>query len=63
MEMRVVTRYAMAEYALEARSIGVNLIGSCCGSLPYHVRAMAEALGKPVAIPDKDRGYGSLSQA
>ena len=60
-EMRVVTRFAMAEYALEARSFGVNLIGSCCGSLPYHVRAMAEALGKAVAIPDRDRGYAATS--
>ena len=58
-EPRVVTRFAMAEYALEAQSIGVGLIGSCCGSLPFHVRAMAEALEKQVGLPDVDRGYGT----
>ncbi len=56
-EPRVVTRFSMAEYAAEAKSIGVNLIGSCCGSLPYHVRAMAETLGKLTELPDRDRGY------
>ena len=56
-ELPVETRFEMADYAREARAIGVNLIGSCCGSMPYHVRAMAETLGKPVALPDLDRGY------
>ncbi len=56
-EPRVVTRFSVAEYAAEAKSIGVSLIGSCCGSLPYHVRAMAEALGKVTERPDLDRGY------
>ena len=56
-EPRSVSRHAMAEYALEANNIGVDLMGSCCGSLPYHVRAMADALGKPVELPDVDRGY------
>lgn len=56
-EPRVVTRFSMAEYAAEAKGIGVNLIGSCCGSLPYHVRAMAETLSKPTELPDRDRGY------
>jgi betaine-homocysteine S-methyltransferase len=40
------TRAEMAAYATEARSLGVNLIGSCCGSVAAHVRAMAKALGK-----------------
>jgi betaine-homocysteine S-methyltransferase len=26
--------------------MGVNYIGSCCGSVAHHVRAMAEALGR-----------------
>jgi hypothetical protein len=56
----VVTRFAMAEYAAEAKGMGIGLIGSCCGSLPYHVRAMAEALGKPTALPDRDRGYRNV---
>ena len=56
-EPRVLTRFTMAEYAIETRGIGVNLIGSCCGSLPYHVRAMAEALGKTTGLPDLERAY------
>jgi betaine-homocysteine S-methyltransferase len=56
-EPRVETRFAMAQYAAEARSMGIGLIGACCGALPYHIRAMAEALGKPTGLPDIDRGY------
>lgn len=40
------TRAEMASYATEARALGVSLIGSCCGSVAAHVRAMAKALGK-----------------
>ena len=39
-------RSAMASYALEARDMGIGFIGSCCGSVAEHVRAMALALGK-----------------
>jgi betaine-homocysteine S-methyltransferase len=56
-EPRVVTRYAMADYAREARGLGIALIGACCGALPYHIRAIAEVLGKPVGLPDANRGY------
>jgi betaine-homocysteine S-methyltransferase len=56
-EPRYIPRLQMANYAVEAKSIGIGLIGSCCGSLPYHVRAMATALGKPVEVPDVDRGH------
>jgi betaine-homocysteine S-methyltransferase len=40
------TRQEMAAYALRAREMGVNFIGSCCGSMAHHVRAMAVALGR-----------------
>jgi betaine-homocysteine S-methyltransferase len=40
------TRSEMAAYAKAAREIGVNFIGSCCGTAAHHVRAMAEALGR-----------------
>ena len=40
------TRQEMGEYALRAREIGINYIGSCCGSVAIHVREMARALGK-----------------
>lgn len=38
------TPEVMAQYALNAREIGVSLIGGCCGSSPVHIKAMAEAL-------------------
>ena len=40
------TRKEMGEYASHAREIGINYIGSCCGSAASHVREMAKALGK-----------------
>lgn len=40
------TRGEMAAWAGAARDAGVGYIGSCCGSAPHHVRAMARALGK-----------------
>jgi len=40
------TRKEMAGYALRAHEIGINYIGSCCGSVAMHVREMARALGK-----------------
>jgi betaine-homocysteine S-methyltransferase len=42
------TRFEMADFALQAKSIGVNYVGTCCGAAPHHVRAMAEALGRTV---------------
>ncbi|HEX6262160.1 MAG TPA: homocysteine S-methyltransferase family protein [Actinomycetota bacterium] len=47
-------RGEMAAWAVEARDLGVNLIGSCCGSVAAHVRAMALALGK---LPEDDREW------
>jgi betaine-homocysteine S-methyltransferase len=39
-------RQEMAGFAKEAKEIGINFIGICCGAGPHHVRAMAEALGR-----------------
>ena len=47
------TRADMAAYATTARARGVNYIGSCCGSVAHHVRAMAEALGRRPAASAK----------
>jgi betaine-homocysteine S-methyltransferase len=44
----VLTRFEMARYALEAKKMGINYIGACCGTAPHHIRAMAEALGRHV---------------
>jgi betaine-homocysteine S-methyltransferase len=54
------TRYEMADFATKARDMGVNYIGSCCGSIATHVREMARALGKMPAAetvwqPDPNR--------
>ncbi|MGH9757357.1 MAG: homocysteine S-methyltransferase family protein, partial [Candidatus Acidiferrales bacterium] len=45
-------RREMAAYALQARELGVNYIGACCGAVASHIREMARALGK---IPADDR--------
>jgi betaine-homocysteine S-methyltransferase len=39
-------RADMSAFARRARELGVNYIGSCCGSVAAHVKAMALALGK-----------------
>lgn len=45
------TRHALGDYATQARALGIEYIGSCCGSVAAHVRAMARALGK---LPDDE---------
>ena len=52
------TRDEMAAYARRAREMGVTYIGSCCGSVAHHVRAMAEALGRtpPASAKTADLG-------
>jgi len=42
------TRFEMAQFAVQARDLGVQYVGICCGAGPHHVRAMAEALGRKV---------------
>jgi methionine synthase I (cobalamin-dependent) len=49
-------RGEMARFAADARDAGVRYIGSCCGSVAEHVRAMAKALGK---LPDPEREWRS----
>ena len=34
----------MAKYAAEMKEIGVNIVGSCCGSTPAHTKAIAAAI-------------------
>ncbi len=40
------TPAVMANYAVQMRNLGVQLIGACCGSTPEHIRAMVEALAE-----------------
>ena len=49
-------RGEMADYARKAKEGGLNVIGSCCGSVAEHVRAMAKALGK---LPMDERAWKS----
>lgn len=48
-ETLVLSRKVLGTFAAEAKSLGINYIGSCCGSMPVHVREMARALGKAPA--------------
>ncbi len=58
LEPTQLTRYEMGEFATKAKDMGVNYIGSCCGSIASHVREMAKTLGKfhgkEVWQPDPD---------
>lgn len=38
----------LAQYAINVRDLGANIIGACCGSTPDHIRAMREALRNSV---------------
>jgi betaine-homocysteine S-methyltransferase len=49
LDPHVATRNEMANFALEAYKLGARFIGGCCGTAPYHIRSMAEALGRRVA--------------
>ena len=48
------TRAEMADYAVKAKAMGIEFIGSCCGSVACHVKAMAKALGK---LPPGERSW------
>ena len=39
-------RYEIAEFARAAIGVGVRYIGLCCGAMPHHIRAIAEAIGR-----------------
>jgi len=48
------SRREMARWAQQAKDLGVDYIGSCCGSVAIHVREMARALGK---LPQENRKW------
>jgi len=50
------SRGEMASFARRANAAGINVIGSCCGSVAEHVRAMARAIGK---LPEDEREWRS----
>jgi betaine-homocysteine S-methyltransferase len=46
------TRKEMGDYAVQARDLGINYIGACCGTVAMHIREMARVLGK---LPEDSR--------
>jgi betaine-homocysteine S-methyltransferase len=46
------TRREMADYAVQARDLGINYIGACCGTVAMHIREMARVLNK---LPEDSR--------
>jgi betaine-homocysteine S-methyltransferase len=48
----------LAAFASDAVAGGVRYVGSCCGSVAEHVRAMAKAIGK---LPQEERSWRSAS--
>jgi len=44
------TPEVMARYAVRMQELGVDVIGSCCGSTPAHTSAMREALGLHTSV-------------
>jgi methionine synthase I (cobalamin-dependent) len=53
LESRQLSRRALGNFARQAELHGVRFIGGCCGVAPYHVRSMAEALGRKPASSAK----------
>ena len=52
------SRRELAWFARQAADAGITYIGSCCGSVSEHVRAMAKALGK---LPAEERPWKSTT--
>lgn len=50
------TRRDFADFAQQALDAGINYIGSCCGAVAEHTRAMAKVLGK---VPAAEREWHS----
>lgn len=48
LEHFLLNRRECADFAKEAKDMGINYIGLCCGGAPHFIRAMAERLGRVV---------------
>ncbi|MFX4261313.1 homocysteine S-methyltransferase family protein [Pelotomaculum propionicicum] len=55
------TPQELARFAEPFRSLGVNLIGACCGSTPAHIKAMGEALSsrEPTPLPPQEGPFST----
>jgi betaine-homocysteine S-methyltransferase len=56
-------RADLGRFAADARDAGISYIGSCCGSVQAHVRAMAQVLGKVTAEEREWRTAGKPMSA
>ena len=54
MEPRLVTRWEVARWAREAYTLGVRVLGGCCGFEPYHIRS-------PESAPPQDLVFTSIA--
>ena len=54
------SRHEMADFAREAVDAGINYVGSCCGSVQSHVRAMAKVMDK---VPVSEREWRTSDRA
>jgi len=59
LEPRIITRFDADRYTREALKLGVRYIGGCCGFQPYHIRAIAEAVGRRPAACAKHLPWGA----
>lgn len=54
----------MAEYALQLKDAGANIIGGCCGTTPLHIQAMASVLkGLPPAHREGQKYFAFASRS
>jgi betaine-homocysteine S-methyltransferase len=53
LETLQLTRFDLARFARDAAAAGIGYIGGCCGVSAYHLRAMAEAIGRCPPASDK----------
>lgn len=57
----------MADYAVQMRNLGINIIGACCGSTPAHIAAMRAALERvkdaPIPGPPPVNGQQSAIES
>lgn len=56
-------KLATTGHARQTRDLGIDYVGSCCGSIPVHVREMARALGKRSSDKAWRIDYSKLTSA
>jgi betaine-homocysteine S-methyltransferase len=53
LESNQISRFELADFARNASQAGIRFIGGCCGVVAYHIRSMAEALGRRPPASEK----------